>query len=430
MKNYLFKITSIFVLLFIALSGCSDLDDNEPVDLSKKTIKKDSELFNLLKSVSEKGDNPVENTVCVDFVYPFKLFIYNENLLPQGEIILVSDQQFSDFLSQLPNNLSISISYPIQTQTPDGSFFSVNNDQQLKIALESCSNEDIINYCSGLFSSNNAPFVWKVRYLEGQNNDFGGAVITPFADGTIELFHLNNTYQGTWTFVYISNELHLNINLAGNSVTSQGWNYNFKVVNVLENSFQLQSTLTGNRTLIKYTSSMIQYTIGDVGPSSGIIVYDKGVFSNGWRYIEAAPSDIISEEWGCTNNAIANAQYTSIGSGYQNSIAIANFHFSLTNYFSNPGICSTLNNGSVTAKTALTQTINNQNDWCVPSIEELQLLYQNLHQENSGNFTSTNYWSSSEHSTSKAKCLNFGSGQLITLDKNQELVKTRLIRYF
>ena len=430
MKNYFFKIVSSYALVFFALIGCSDLDDNEPVDLAKNTIVKGSELFNLLESVANKGDDPVENTICVDFVYPFKLFIYDENLLPQGEIILGSDQQFSDFLNQLPNTISISISYPLQTQLPDGSIFSVNNNQQLKTALESCSNEDIINYCSGLFCSTTAPFVWKVSYLEGQNNDYGGAVITPFGNGTIELFHLNTTYQGTWTFVYINDELYLNINLAGNSTAAQGWNYNFKVVNVVENSFQLQSIATGNRTLIKHTSSTLQYSIGDSGPSGGTIAYDKGFFSNGWRYIEVAPNDIISEEWGCINSVITNAQYTTIGSGYQNSVAIANFHFDLTNYFLNPSICSVLNDGSVTATTALTQTINNQNDWFVPSIEELQLLYQNLHQINSGNFVSANYWSSTEHSDAKAKCINFGNGQLITLDKNQALVKTRLIRYF
>ena len=428
-KNHLNAVLgTLFLLLFI--SSCTDLDDNEPADLTKNTIKKGSELFNLLASVAEKGDNPVENSICVDFVYPFKLFLYNENLVPQGEIILTSDQQFSDVLEQLPANVSISISYPLQTQLPDGSFFSVNNNEQLKTALESCSNEDIINYCSGLFSSADTPFAWKVGYVEGQNNDFGGAVFTTFAGGTVELFHLGITYQGAWSFVYLNNELHLNIFLAGNSEVAQGWNYNFKVTHFFDDTIQLQTSLTGNRTLIKYQSSSLQYNIGDIGPSGGIIAYDKGTFSNGWQYIEVAPNDSIIEEWGCMNSAITNAQYTSIGSGYQNSVAIANFHVDLGNYFSNPSICSGQNNGSVAAKTALTQVINDKKDWCIPSVEELHLLYQNVHLMNNGNFDSTNYWSSSEHSSSRAKCVNFGNGQLITLYKNTALVKTRLIRYF
>ena len=34
------------------------------------------------------------------------------------------------------------------------------------------------------------------------------------------------------------------------------------------------------------------YAIGDEGPAGGIIFYDKGEYSDGWRYLEAAPADV------------------------------------------------------------------------------------------------------------------------------------------
>ena len=37
----------------------------------------------------------------------------------------------------------------------------------------------------------------------------------------------------------------------------------------------------------------IDYKIGDEGPAGGVIFYDKGEYSDGWRYLEAAPADLV-----------------------------------------------------------------------------------------------------------------------------------------
>lgn len=418
------------LLLLFASFSCTDMDDNEPVDFGTPVfIETGSELFGLLQTITSHGDNPVENTVCIDFVYPCKVFVYDADSVFIEEVVLTGDIQFSNLLTQLPLTHSISLSYPIQTTLPDGTVFSVNNNTELKVALDSCSREDIISYCDGLFTSPTTVCFWEVPYIPGANNDFAGAVFTVDPTNTITLYHHNTVYNGTWIFLYLNNELHLNISLAGNDATVQGWNYNFKVITFTGDLFELQ-TPTISRKLVKDCSDLTTYTIGQTGPSGGIIAYDKGSYTNGWRYIEAATADSAIEEWGCLSGQITNAQFDQIGTGYQNTVAIANYHNGLTNYYLNPSVCSNLNNGTVSAKTALHEVIGLEKDWCIPSANELQLIYTNLHTITLGNFTNTNYWSSTEKDVSKAKCIDFSSGQIVNLDKNSALVKTRLVRFF
>lgn len=429
MKKINLKAVLGTLFLLLSISSCTDLDDNEVVDLTRETIKKDSELFGLLESVVNRGDDPIENTVCIDFIYPFKVFIYDVNLIPQGEVILGGDDQFSAFLAQLPADQSISISYPLETTLSDGTVFSVTNNAELKIAIDSCSREDIISYCSGLFGIPQGTCVWEIPYIEGANNDFAGAVFTADATGTITLYHHNTTYNGTWIFLFLNDELHLNINLEGTSTTVQSWNYNFKIITFTGETMGLQ-TPTFSRTLVKKCSNTQVYTVGQTGPSGGIIAYDKGVFTNGWRYIEVAQEDLIIEEWGCFNGEILDADYEQIGTGYQNSVAITNFHNDLTNYFTNPSVCSSLSNGTVSSKTAIDLVVNSKNDWFVPSMLELLLLYDNLKSVGLGNFSDDLYWSSSEESISRAKCINFSNGDMSAPYKNSTSIKTRPIRYF
>lgn len=429
MKKNNFKAVLGLLFLLFAINSCTDLDDNEAVDLTRDTIKKDSELFGLLESVVNNGDNPVENTVCIDFIYPFKVFVYDANLLPVTEVVLGGDDEFSAFLAQLPIDQSISISYPLQTTLPDGTLFIVNNNAELKLAIDACSREDIISHCNGLFGAPQGTCVWEIPYIEGANNKYAGAVFTADATGTITLYHHNATYNGTWVFLFLNDELHLNINLSGTSATVQDWNYNFKLTEFTGETMQLQAG-TISRRLVKDCNSIQIYTIGQMGPGGGIVAFDKGEFTNGWRYIEVAAQDSIIEEWGCFNGLVTDANYNQVGTGYQNSVAITNFHNELTDYFTNPAICSSLSNGSVSAKTAVNTIINTKDDWFIPSQMELQLIYTNLHTAGLGNFATAVYWSSTEDSVSKARCVNFSTGDLMALDKNSPLIKTRLIRFF
>ena len=56
----------------------------------------------------------------------------------------------------------------------------------------------------------------------------------------------------------------------------------------------------------------VVYCIGVSGPAGGVIFYDKGYESDGWRYLEAAPDNCDNgiaptTTWGCSGTAIDGA---------------------------------------------------------------------------------------------------------------------------
>ena len=432
----LIHLSKIVILSFIAISvnSCKDIDDNISLPNAEDLIQKDSELFNLLERVTKEEDDPLEDIVCIDFVYPLHLIIYDTNLNSIGSVTIIGDDNFSAFLSILQPDQSLSISYPISTTLSDGTEFTVNNNAELKLAIDSCSREDIIAYCNGFFCTSSptitTPCVWEVQYDVNGDNRYLSGYFDANVDGTINFYYDGQQYLGSWTFLFVNNEFHININLEGTSQVALDWNIDRKVI------------LTGDEIIIdnppmnihlkKSCQTINSYTIGDVGPAGGIVFYDKGSYSDGWRYAEVAQVDLPDFQWGCANSSITNAQNNAIGKGMYNSGMILNFHDTLPNFYTNPIVCDATNNGTVAAKQALAYQINGAKDWFLPTYYELLLLYTNLHLQNLGNFSNAIYWSSTENDATTVRSLDFSDGQAYNSLKVPAAgpIKTRCIRYF
>ena len=138
------------------------------------------------------------------------------------------------------------------------------------------------------------------------------------------------------------------------------------------------------------------YPIGGTGPAGGHIFYDKGSYSNGWRYLEAAPASTewTDKEWGSFGTLIGGTE-TGIGSGQSNTTIIVTW---LNNN-------SDDTHGDVTYKTDRAAylcdalNIGGYSDWFLPSKDELNLMYENLYLKGFGGFADCSdcyYWSSSE----------------------------------
>jgi hypothetical protein len=138
------------------------------------------------------------------------------------------------------------------------------------------------------------------------------------------------------------------------------------------------------------------YKIGDTGPAGGLIFYDKGNNSDGWRYLEAASKDAGTGQWGARGYQLGGTD-TKVGSGKRNTDIIMY-------YLRNSG------EGDRAAALATQYTEGGYKDWFLPSKDELNLIYRNLRLELRGEFSMGWYWSSSENDGATAWSQRFSDG--------------------
>jgi len=135
------------------------------------------------------------------------------------------------------------------------------------------------------------------------------------------------------------------------------------------------------------------YKIGDTGPGGGIVFYDKGSVSDGWRYLEAAPANQgTSLRWASSAFAKTNITGTesAIGTGKANTAAIL------------------VVDGSAPAAVACKNySGGGKYDWFLPSRGELNAMYEmRTHLGISSEF----FWSSSQRSNEGAWVRRFDDG--------------------
>ena len=142
------------------------------------------------------------------------------------------------------------------------------------------------------------------------------------------------------------------------------------------------------------------YKIGDTGPASGLIFYDKGNNSNGWRYLEAAPVDAeFQAKWSVHRTVVEGTQEL-IGSGKRNTQLLVE------------KLSQTSGEWDTAAQKADDLVFNGFNDWFLPSKAELDQMYGNLKRKNLGNLKNGYYWTSTQYSSSYSWLQDFSDGEL------------------
>jgi hypothetical protein len=176
------------------------------------------------------------------------------------------------------------------------------------------------------------------------------------------------------------------------------------------------------------------YRIGDRGPAGGLIFYDKGNNSGGWRYLEAAPAEtekqipFFPKEIGFSPAGYPYESMMSrlVGDGKNNTELIFE-------YFVKHG------GGFNTAIRYCTDlSMNGFDDWFLPTSDELSWMYGNLYMQGRGNLKDGWYWSSTfaESGYSFVNAKNFSTGEEDTarhnrfLENNSQRVYVRAVRRF
>ncbi len=137
-----------------------------------------------------------------------------------------------------------------------------------------------------------------------------------------------------------------------------------------------------NITVKNYKVTITPYHVGGAGQAGGSIFYDKGAYSEGWRYMEAAPasSEGLSLPWETFDYGAIGSLANTVGSGSTNTADII-LVFGVASYAAS--YCGSLE-------------VNGQTDWFLPSRDELTLMFEQLHLMGLGDFSDIGYWSSSE----------------------------------
>lgn len=164
-----------------------------------------------------------------------------------------------------------------------------------------------------------------------------------------------------------------------------------------------------------YANWDLNPTLGQKGLADGIIFYDKGEYSDGWRYIEAAPFDQTNyTPWSPWKILINNTQ-EEIGSGKNNTEEIYNSY-------------NTVGSSSKgAAELCYELKLNGYSDWYLPSIDELEEM--NKYSEIMG--LSGQYWSSSEEGLPYAYFYWYSTNSSEKcVDSKSLYKKVRAIRYF
>ncbi len=223
------------------MSSCAyDADDNlnrVPILETRDAITADSELFNNLKDIAAEDDKPSESIVCIDFIYPLTLFIFDENNTYVSTNSIENDFSFSAFLNTIDITYTISMSFPITSALESGEEFIINTKEELKQAIDNCLSEELVYECGELIQN----CVWKVGYSFNDDNSYLGSIFQE-SNGFTTLNTNNTLTNGSWSPFTIDNELHINISLNDTTEIGHYFNLDWKVQYLDENSLLLTNS--------------------------------------------------------------------------------------------------------------------------------------------------------------------------------------------
>jgi hypothetical protein len=162
--------------------------------------------------------------------------------------------------------------------------------------------------------------------------------------------------------------------------------------------YYIKAFVKKDNTYVYSTESTFR-TTGYFGPAGGYVGFDKGIHTDGWRYMEIHPTSLhfsssgFGAKWGATNNFISGT-YPNFGKGLENTIIIVN----------------NTTDANCAAKLCYNLTLNGFSDWYLPSIEEIFQITNEFRR--AGISFPTDAWSSTQTNANFAKSTFYNLGPL------------------
>lgn len=161
---------------------------------------------------------------------------------------------------------------------------------------------------------------------------------------------------------------------------------------------------------------IVNPALGSRGPAGGIVIYDKGNRTEGWRFIEAASSDQTDSMIWSPRISYLGSTLGGLGDGKSNTELI------------NEQYGTTGSSSLSAAELCYELTLNGYSDWYLPSILELRLMQNYRTQLGIEDYDW--YWSSSERDLDNAKVFVFSETGSELYDPKLSRNSVRAIRYF
>jgi len=159
------------------------------------------------------------------------------------------------------------------------------------------------------------------------------------------------------------------------------------------------------------------YEMGSKGPAGGIVFFDKGKKTHGWRYLEAAPDSVEFDAIWSQLFFDVPGTLPEIGKGKSNTQLMIEELKKRDEERTAAQLCAEL-------------TLGKYNDWFLPSKDELNHLYLNLKLFGVGKFVDNWYWTSTQLENYDVWLLNFETGQMDQMFFKYHMYRVRPIRAF
>jgi len=255
MKLHKTNIIGIALMLLFTTVSC-EFEPYEP-GLGEEVIEQESTLYSYLQLVTEDTNATVLQVGCVEFIYPFVLFVYDtDDVFVRKESIL-DNQSFAMVLATLEEDYAIGLSYPITGFLQDGSPIEINSNETLEASLQTCIDEQkeiILGACNGIATAKDC--VWNVTESSIVDSPYtlADANFKLEDDGSVSFIVDETTYVGTWIFYFIGNDLHMNMFYEYNADNmpdpendllpiKEDWNFDWKITYIDDEKIDIENNL-------------------------------------------------------------------------------------------------------------------------------------------------------------------------------------------